>query len=65
MRVGNVTSLGPNFGIVKPKKEVYTQSRNKGIVLQIWQTLSNGGPLRLELMAVGEGPYFNFVSFTS
>ena len=44
MRVGNVTSLGPNlayFGIVKPKKEVYTQSRNQGIFPKFWQTLSN------------------------
>ena len=48
-----------------PKKEVYTQSRNQGIFPQFWQTLSNGGPLRLELVAVGAGPYFNFVSFMS
>ena len=53
-----------HFGIVKPKKEVYTQSRNQGIFLQFWQTLSNSGPLRLKLVAVGVGPYFNFVSFT-
>ena len=54
-----------HFGIVKTKKEVYTQSRNQGIFPQFWQTLSNGGPLRLELVAVGAGPYFNFVSFMS
>ena len=43
--------------IVKPKKEVYNQSRNQGIFLQFWQTLSNGSPLRLELVAVGAGRY--------
>ena len=36
-----------------------------GTFLQLWQTLSNGCPLRLELVAVGAGHYFNFVSFTS
>ena len=57
--------ISAHFGIVKPQKEVHTQSRNQGIFLQFWQSLSNGAPLRLKLVAVGEGPYFNFVSFTS
>ena len=57
--------ISAHFGIAKPQKEVYTQSRNQGIFLQFWQTLSNGGPLHLELVAVGAGSYFNFVSFTS
>ena len=51
--------ISAHFGIVinvKPQKEVYTQSRNQGIFLQFWQTLPNGGPLRLELVAVGAGP---------
>ena len=47
--------ISAHFGIAKPQKEVYTQSRNQGIFLQFWQTLSNGGPLRLELVAVGAG----------
>ena len=57
--------ISAHFGIVQPKKEACTLSRNQGIFLQFWKTLFNGCPLRLELMAFGAGPYFNFVSFTS
>ena len=43
------------LGVVKPKKEVYTQCRNQGIFLQYGQIFVNGGPTRLELVALAVG----------
>ena len=50
------------LGVVKPKKEVHTQSMNQGIFLHFRQIFVNGGPMRLELVAVAVGQDSNFFS---
>ena len=42
--------------LVKPKKEVHTQSRIQGIFQQLLQIVVNFGPTRLELITVAVGP---------
>ena len=44
------------FGVVKPKKEIHTQSRYQGIFLQFRQIFVIDGPMRFELVAVAVGP---------
>ena len=51
-----LNQFSDKLGIVKPKKEVHTQSMNHYIFLHFRQIFVNGGPLRLELVVVAEGP---------
>ena len=53
-----LNQFSDKLGIVKPKKEVYTQSMNQGIFLHFRQIFVNCGPMRLELVAVAAGPDF-------
>ena len=50
-----LNQFSSQFGVIKPKKEVHTQSRNQGIFLQFRQIFVNGCPTRLELVAVAVG----------
>ena len=51
-----------NLASLEPKKEVHTQSKNQGIFLQFrqFEIFINGGPVRLELVAVAVVPDFDF-----
>ena len=53
------TKFWPISASLNPKKKFILNPETR---VQSWQTMSYGGPLRLELVAVGAGPYFNFVS---
>ena len=60
-----LNKFSDKLGIVKPKKEVHTQSINQDIFLHFRQSFANGGPMRLELVAVAVGLDFNFFSYKS
>ena len=51
-----LNQFSDKLGVVKPKKEVHTQSMNQGIFLHFQQIFVNGGPMRLELVAVAAAP---------
>ena len=65
----HLNQFSDQLGVVKPKKKVHTQSRNQCIFLQFRQISVNGGPMRLELVAIAVGQqkdfYFSFMSWSA
>ena len=61
------TSFLTNWALLNPNKKFMLNPWmiNKGMFLRFRQIFVNSGPMRLELVAVAEGPDFNYFSFTS